>query len=81
MPTPHVVLYECRDDLTPHLKSCFLSRADLKEYEVILQRAGFGRLSHEQVKKLRVLWREILDKNVIGSYHKVHYIEFARILS
>ena len=27
------------------------------------------------------LWRGILDKNVIGSYHKVHYIEFACILS
>jgi len=31
-----------------------LSCADLKEYKVILQRAGFERLSHEQVKKLRV---------------------------
>ena len=27
------------------------------------------------------IWRGILDKNVIGSYHKVHYIEFACILS
>ena len=35
-----VFLYECRNDLTAHLKNCFLSRADLKEYEVILQRAG-----------------------------------------
>ena len=26
------------------------------------------------------LWRGILDKNVIGSYRKVHYIEFACIL-
>ena len=49
-----VFLYECRDDLTAHLKNCFLSRADLKEYEVILQRAGLEHLSHEQVKKLRV---------------------------
>ena len=31
-----------------------MSRADLKEYEVILQRAGLEHLSHEQVKKLRV---------------------------
>ena len=31
--------------------------------------------------KGRCLWRGILDKNVIGSYHKVHYIEFACILS
>ena len=35
-----VFLYECRDDLTAHLKNFFLSPADLKEYEVILQRAG-----------------------------------------
>ena len=40
--------------ITTHLKNCFLSRADLKEFEVILQRAGFECLSHEQVKKLRV---------------------------
>ena len=45
-----VFLYEYQDDLTAHLKSCFLSRADLKEYEVILQRAGLEGLSHEQVK-------------------------------
>ena len=50
-----VFLYECRDDLTEHQKNCFLSRADLKEYEVILQRAGFDRLSHEQVKKIACL--------------------------
>ena len=28
-----------------------------------------------------LVWRGILDKNVIGSYHQVHYIEFACILS
>ena len=52
-----VFLYEWRDDLIAHLKNClffFLSRAGLKEYQVILQRAGFERFSHEQVKKLRV---------------------------
>ena len=49
-----VFLYECRDDLTTHRKNFFLLRADLKEYEVILQRADFECLSHEQVKKLRV---------------------------
>ena len=42
-------LYECRDDVT-HLKNCFLSRANLKEYEVILQRASLDHLSHEEVK-------------------------------
>ena len=37
-------LYEYRDDVTTHLKGCFLSRANLKEYEVILQGAGLDRL-------------------------------------
>ena len=34
-------------------KICFFSRANLKEYEVILQRAGLDRLCHEEVKTLR----------------------------
>ena len=33
------------------------------------------------LKLCTILWRGILDKNVIGSYDKVHYIEFACILS
>ena len=45
--TETVFLYECRDDVTTHLKNCFSWRANLKEYEVILQRAGLDRLSHE----------------------------------
>ena len=52
--TETVFLYECRDDVTTHQKNCFLSLANLKEYEVILQRAGLDRLSHEEVKTLRV---------------------------
>ena len=55
--TETVFLYECRDDVTTHLKNCFLSLANLKEYEVILQRAGLDRLSHEEVKTLRVCAR------------------------
>ena len=46
-----------RDDVTTNLKNCFLSRANLKEYEVILQRAGPDHLSHEEVKTLRVCAR------------------------
>ena len=38
-------------------KYCFLSRANLREYEVILQRAGLDCLSHEEVKTLRVCAR------------------------
>ena len=52
--TETVFLFECRDDVTTHLKICFLSHANLKEYEVILQRAGLDRLCHEEVKTLRV---------------------------
>ena len=38
----------------PHVvaRIVFLSLANLKEYEVILQRAGLDRLSHEEVKTL-----------------------------
>ena len=52
--TETVFLFECQDDVTTHLKICFLSHANLKEYEVILQRAGLDRLCHEEVKTLRV---------------------------
>ena len=38
-------------------------------------------MSHETAHPRQRLWRGILDKNVIGSYHEVHYIEFACILS
>ena len=37
-------------------------------------------MSRETAHPRQRLWRGILDKNVIGSYHKVHYIEFACIL-
>ena len=50
--TERVFLYECGDDVTTHLKV-----ANLKEYEVILQRAGLDRLSHEEEKTLSVCSR------------------------
>ena len=55
--TETVFLYECRDDISSHLKNCCLSRSNLKEYEVILQRAGLDHLSTEEVKKVRVCAR------------------------
>jgi len=55
--TETVFLYECRDDISVHLKSCCLSRSNLKEYEVILQRAGLDGTSLNEVKKLRVCAR------------------------
>ena len=42
--TETVFLYECRDDVTTHLKNCFLSRANQKKNEVILQGGGLDRL-------------------------------------
>ena len=51
--TKTVFLYECRDDVTTHQKIVFLSRANLKEYEIIPQRACLDRLSLEEVKRLR----------------------------
>ena len=38
-------------------KNCLFSHANLKEYEVILLRASLDRLSHEEVKTLRVCAR------------------------
>ncbi|KAL9970005.1 hypothetical protein ACROYT_G022307 [Oculina patagonica] len=55
--TEQVLLYECRDDISVHLKSCCLSRSNLKEYEVILQRAGLAGTSLDDVKKMRVCAR------------------------
>ena len=63
--TETVFLYECRDDVTTHLKNCFLSLANLKEYEVILQSAGLDRLSHEEVKTLPVCARH---RHGMGKY-------------
>ena len=48
-------------------KYCFLSRANLREYEVILQRAGLDCLSHEEVKTLRVCARH---RYGMGKYWK-----------
>ena len=58
-------LYECRDDVTTHLKNCFLSRANLKEYAVIQQRAGLDLSSHEEVKTLSVCARH---RHGMGKY-------------
>ena len=55
--TETVFLYECHDDIGVHFKNCSLSRSNLKEYEVILQRAGLDRMTLDEVKKLRVCAR------------------------
>ena len=47
--TETVFLYECRDDISVHLKSCCLSRSNLKDYVVILQRAGLDGTSLDEV--------------------------------
>ena len=63
--TETVFLYECRDDISTHLKNCSLSRSNLTEYEVILQRAGLDRMTHDEVKKLRVCPRH---RYALGKY-------------
>ena len=65
--TETVFLYECRDDISAHLKICSLSRSNLKEFEVILQRAGLDRMPLDEVKKIACLsspsfcFREVLE--------------------
>ena len=55
--TETVFLYECHDDIGVHLKNCSLSRSNLKEYEVILQRAELDRMT----PKPSVWLREVLE--------------------
>ena len=50
-------------------------------YSINTSHADMKMSSLKLIKFRQLLWRGILDKNVIGSYHKVHYIEFACILS
>ena len=53
--TETVFLYACRDNISAHLKICSLARSNLREFEVILQRAGLDWMPLDEVKKkLRV---------------------------
>ena len=65
--TETVFLYACRDNISAHLKICSLSRSNLREFEVILQRAGLDRMPLNEVKKTTCLslpsfwFREVLE--------------------
>ena len=48
--TEVVFLLECRDDISPHLKACHLSRSGLEEYEVILASGRHFRHSQGKVE-------------------------------
>ena len=48
--TETVFLYACPDNISAHFKICSLSRSNLKEFEVILQRAGLDRVPLDEVK-------------------------------
>lgn len=50
----YVALLDC-NDMTNHLAACHLSRSALKEYEIILVRAGIFRWAEsEEIKKMMV---------------------------
>ena len=52
-----VDLVDCKDDVSAHLSSCHLSKSELKEYDVVLARAGLFELSHEQISKMKICSR------------------------
>ena len=60
-----VRLVECNEDISYHLKSCHLSRCTLKEFELILQRAGQDRISLDDQKKLQICPRH---RHCLGKY-------------
>ena len=49
-----IPLAECVADVRNHLKSCHLSRAKVKEYELILARVGKFNLPLDEIKKLTI---------------------------
>ena len=49
-----ISLIECVYDVSYHLKSCYLSRVKVTEYELILARAGNFHPSHDEITKLTV---------------------------
>ena len=59
--TETVLLFDCCDDVSYHLNTCHLSRCKLKEYELILQRAGLDQISPEGMTKFRVCPRHRYD--------------------
>jgi len=49
-----IPLAECVADVRNHLKSCHLSRAKVKKYELILARVGKFNLPLDEIRKLTI---------------------------
>lgn len=47
-------LLECESDISSHLATCHLTKSNLKEYELILLRAGLFDLNTEQIDCMTV---------------------------
>jgi len=59
------LLVKCDDDISGHLKSCHMSLSDLREYELILQRAGFDDIPMAKLQTMRVCPRH---RHGLGRY-------------
>ena len=59
-------------------ENCFLSRANLKEHEIIPQRACLDRLSHEEVKTLRT---RVCARHRLGIYRHRYIKQLKHLLS
>lgn len=49
-----VNLNECQQNIQVHLSSCHISKSNLKEYELLLLRAGLFNVTEEQSKNITV---------------------------
>ena len=49
-----VNLNECQHDIKVHLSRCHLSRSNLKEYQLILFRAGLFHVTEEQIENMNI---------------------------
>ena len=58
-------LFDCRDDVSAHLKRFHLSNEALMEYQLILSRSGHFCLSEEKVKEIFVCPRH---RGSLGKY-------------
>lgn len=58
-------LLDCQSDISGHLASCHLSKSDLKEYELILVRAGLFHLPIEQVQCMTICQKH---RNNLGKF-------------
>lgn len=62
-----ITLKECQEDIRGHLANCHLSRSYMKEYELILARAGLFNLTEEQVSSMTVC---PTHRNTLGRFRR-----------